>query len=224
MRKFFILFFFLLSYLVQAQNNNSGDWFDGQLTLDNKEIITGFIQYDHKSDIVKVKTRDNIKSFTAKQCLIMEFFDDRRNQKREFYSLPFGIKESSYEVPIFFEVIIFGERLTLLARQSTGVITERAMPAPGMMYGMYPPMGSIFTREVEFEAFYILKGNGKIKKLTEESYLPFNNSKFKSINKKLFNEAVRERDSEVRSFIKKNKLSIAKRNELIQIIDYYNTL
>jgi hypothetical protein len=220
----FFLLIFTISNNIFSQQNRNNDWYDGQLTLENNMIIQGLIQYDYQSDIVKIKTRDNIKSFTAKQCLIIEFFDEVRNQRREFFSLPYAIKESNYEVPIFFEVITFGEKITLLARQSIGTITERAMPGPGMGYGIYPPMGAMFTREVELEAFYVLKGKNKIRKLTDDSYLPYTNSKFKNINKKILSDVTRDRDSELKSYIKKNKLNIAKRNELIRIIEFYNTI
>lgn len=222
MKKYLLAFFLIIPLSLLGQNSKFIHWFEGQVTLENKEKIDGIIQYDYTSDIVKVKRNEHIRSFTAKQCLMLEFFDENRNMRREYFSLPYAIKQSNYEVPVFFEVIIFGEKMTLLARQSIGVITERAFPAGG--FGFYHPFGSVYSREVEFEAFYILKSNNKIKKLTDDSYLPYHNSKFKGVNKKLFNELFKDREAEIKSFIKKNKLNTSKRSDLIKIVKYYNTL
>lgn len=210
MRKIFalIITLFMVGSLAQAQDFPSQIWHQGKVFLTTGEIAEGKVKYDLEANVVQVH-REGIETFSATTVDHFEIFDEYYGGIRTFYSLPYAIN-SDYKVPIFFELLVQGDEITLLCREY--ITTDARGMRRGMYYPMYmnPMYGMpmMASSRLAFD-FYFLEDTG-IKKYSQKK-------------KELF-EIMDDKTDELKLFIRKNRLSHDKRGDLLRITAYYNQL
>lgn len=200
---------FLLSFLalllvggaVRAQYFPSEYWHDGWLVSDDGDTLRGEIKYDLPNDLVQVKGRDRINTYSSRKILYLEFYDKTTENYRQFYSLPYAVNYD-YKVPMLFELLYEGE-LSLLARES---IIQETVPA----VQSYSLGGFNQTRQRLDYSFYFLDKKGNIR--------------LYSGKKPELQDAMRDRWSEVKPFMKKNRLSPDKIRDLVRVVAFYNSV
>jgi hypothetical protein len=175
-------------------------WHEGKIVLLDGETIKGNVKYDLENDIIQIDNHNRVQTFSSRKILNFEIFDEGFNSYRLFYALPYKVKPN-YETPILFEILHEGS-LSLLCRE---FIVQETMP----QYGYYPRFGGMMRMRLSYE-YYFLKENGTI-----DRYLP---------KKRDLLHVMRNKSSEVRSFIKKNRLRYDRRDDLAKITAYYNSL
>lgn len=197
-----LIFTVLLSFFafaVQAQFP-SELWHEGKVVLVNHDTISGAIKYDLERDILQVNDSKTIEAYTARKVLYFSIFDNSTNQYRQFYALPFNVT-ADYKTPIFFEVFYEG-KMTLLAREYVTIQTTSYGPA-GMS-------GSTYSRQILDYNYYFLSETGGINLYRK--------------NKKELYFRMRKYESQIKNFVKRNRLHIDNKKDLIQIFEYYNSL
>nr|WP_209332251.1 hypothetical protein [Lunatimonas salinarum] len=193
---------------VHAQEFPSQVWHNGKVFLENGALVEGKVKYDLDNNVVTVAT-ESVETFNAVSVTRFEIFDEYYGGIRVFYSLPYA-STSDYKVPMFFELLVEGEEVTLLCREYI-TVDNRGMNGMGMR-GMYmgpmwgPPMMG-FDR-LAFD-YYFLAESG-IQKYSQKK-------------RDLF-ELMDDRSSEVKLYMRKNRLSHDKRGDLLRITAYYNQL
>jgi hypothetical protein len=195
---FITLVFSTLS--IKAQVFPSQIWHEGKIVLLDGETIQGNVKYNLENDIIQIDNHNRVQTFSSRKILNFEIFDEGFNSYRLFYALPYKVKPN-YETPILFEILHEGS-LSLLCRE---FIVQETMP----QYGYYPRFGGMMRMRLSYE-YYFLKENGTI-----DRYLP---------KKRDLLHVMRNKSSEVRSFIKKNRLRYDRRDDLAKITAYYNSL
>ncbi|WP_114749905.1 hypothetical protein [Pleomorphovibrio marinus] len=193
---------------VQAQEFPSQVWHNGKVFLENGEVFEGKVKYDLENNVVNVQDQ-TIKTFNAVSIHHFEIFDEYYGGVRVFYSLPYAMN-SDYKVPIFFELLVEGEEMTLLCREFI-TVDNRGMNHMGMrgmhmgpMWGA-PMMG--FNR-LAFEYYFL--ADQEIQKYSQKK-------------RELF-DLMDDKSSEVRLYMRKNRLSHDRRGDLTRITAYYNQL
>lgn len=202
-RTFFLSFlaFLLVCGAARAQYFPSEYWHDGWLVSDDGDTLRGELKYDLTNDLVQVKGRDRINAYSSRKILYIEFYDKTTESYRQFYSLPYAVNYD-YKVPMLFELLYEGE-LSLLARES---IVQETVPA----VQSYALGGFNQTRQRLDYSFYFLDKKGNIR--------------LYSGKKPELQDAMRDRWSEVKPFMKKNRLSPDKIRDLVRIVAFYNSV
>lgn len=195
---FFIIILFINSS-ISAQTFPSQIWHEGKVILLTGETIKGAIKYNLDNDLILVNTNNTIQTFSSRKISNFEIFDEGFNAYRLFYALPYQVRPN-YEAPLLFEVLHEGP-LSLLCRE---FIVQESIPQFGY-YSRYNMRRSRLTFD-----FFFLKENGGIDK-----YIP---------NKKELLHVMRNKSSEIKSFVKKNKLRYDRREDLAKITAYYNEI
>lgn len=166
------------------------------------DSITGKVKYDLDNNAVQVTNGRGIETFSALQVKFFEIFDEIFGDFRYFYSLPF-MTADGYERPIFFEVLYEGN-LTLLAREY--IITDNTMQNSWFNRG---PFWWPYHR-LDFKYFFVDARSGQIQE--------FNRKRNTLLN------IMDKHSSNVRDYIKGNKLKMDQRSDLVKITSYYNGL
>ncbi|MEX2512779.1 MAG: hypothetical protein WD398_07735 [Cyclobacteriaceae bacterium] len=207
----FIWMALLISFSAQGQEFPSQVWHEGKVFLASGEIHEGKVKYDMETNIVQVQN-NVIETFSSASISHFEIFDEYYGGIRIFYSLPYAVN-SDYETPIFFELLTEGENITLLCREYI-TVDNRGMNNMGMR-GMYmnpmwgpPMMGRGFSR-LAFDYYF----------LTDQEIQKYSQKK-----RELLNEIMDDKSSEVKLYMRKNRLSHDKRGDLLRITAYYNQL
>lgn len=205
-----LLFVLLISTAGFSQEFPSQVWHDGQVFLTTGESYEGKVKYDLEANIVQVQS-NTIETFSSASISHFEIYDEIYGGIRIFYSLPYALN-SDYKTPIFFELLTEGEEITLLCREFITVDNRNfnTMGMRGMymnpMWGM--PMGMGFNR-LDFD-FYFLQDQ-KIYKYSQKK-------------RELLNEFMDDKSSEMKLYMRKNKLSHDKRGDLLRITAHYNQI
>ncbi len=190
-----------LSGFVQAQYFPSEYWHDGWVVTDEDDTLRGEIKYDLPNDLVQVKNVERINTFSSRKILYIEFYDKTTENYRQFYSLPYAVNYD-YKVPMLFELLYEGE-LSLLTREA---IIQETVPS----VQSYALSGYNQTRQRLDYSFYFLDKKGNIKLYGGK--------------KPELQDAMRDRWPEVRTFMKKNRLSTDKIRDLVRIVAFYNSV
>jgi hypothetical protein len=194
-----LLFFIMLtSSFVHAQQFAYELWHEGKIVLESNDTIKGLVKYDMQSDLLQVKAKNQLESFTARKVLFFEIFDSTVKRYRQFYSLPYS-QNNTYKTPVFFELLSEG-KLTLLTREK---LEYRTVSSGYYYYGNY-------TRLVMINQFFLLKPNGNI-----EEFIGKKNDWLGLMENK---------EEDVKAFAKENRLDFDDKYELTRIVEYYNSL
>lgn len=194
----FFLFFALSTAYAQFP---SEVWHDGKLVLLQGDTLKGLIKYDLETDIVQFsKDKKTIQTFTARKLLHFEIFDEISKAYRDFYVLPYNIS-GNYNAPIIFELIFEGRKITLLSREA---IEYQVTNYPYSVAGSYTQLVLVYTH-------FFLTDEGKI--------IEFDNKR-----KTLYRDIMSDRSSEIKKFIKNNRLKVDRRVDLVKTVAYYNSL
>ena len=190
---------FMISWTSHAQFP-SELWHEGKIVLVNRDTIKGNIKYDLDRDIVQINNNQGAEAYTAKKLLYFNFLDESSRQYRQFYALPFSIT-LEYKTPVFFEVLFEG-KMTLLGREFIMIKTTS--------YGNTGLGGNSYSRQVLAYRYYFLNDTGKI-------------TRFQGNKRQLF-QILKNRETEVKQFIKRNRIKYDDKSDMIHLVDYYNTL
>lgn len=177
-------------------------WSKGRIMLTSDDTLKGTVNYNPATDLLQINIDNTIKTFSAQQVASFDFFDTDNNIVRYYKVYPFSAY-SNYQTPVFFETLQEGA-ITLLVRENA--VVENA------------PMYDNFGRRSFYSSprirmvydFYFKKADGKVQK-----YKP---------SKKALLDMLSDKQSEIKAYIKEHRLSYSSKKDLIQIINYYNTL
>jgi hypothetical protein len=201
----------LIPYISHAQRFAEETWHEGKVILLEGDTIQGSLRFALKDEIVQVQTPQNLQTYTSRKVLSFTFFDRLAKRDRTFYSFNFA-KTPNYETPTFFELLLQGKPNSLLGRETLVKNTQFVNPGP---WGTpMNPMGMgtsipITTFSVKME-MYLLLGDGRIKS-------------FDGTKKRLL-FLLKDKEKEIKDYIKKNSVNFNSPNDISRIVQYYNLL
>ena len=206
-----IAFLLLLSGVSLAQEFPSQVWHPGKVFLSSGQMYEGKLKYDLDANVVLVQG-NTVETFSSASITYFEIFDEVYGGLRTFYSLPYALN-SDYKTPIFFELLTEGEDITLLCREFI-TADNRGFNSNGMrgmymnpMWGM--PMGGRGFSRLDFNFYF----------LHDQKIFKYNQKK-----NVLLKDFMEDKSSEMKLYMRKNKLSHDKRGDLLRITAYYNQL
>ncbi|WP_425391016.1 hypothetical protein [Ekhidna sp.] len=200
MRYLFGLICLLAILSVSAQRFSSEVFHDGFLVTTDKDTIKGDLKYDLDANILTVVHRGKTKSFSSHKVFYFEIFDKIVNNYRQFYSIPYTVN-FDYKIPVFFELVYEGE-MSLLAREH---LVSQTVNSSSAYWG-----GGTGTQIVIKYTYYFMDDNGKI---------TYFNGKRKDLL-----SFMSKKQSEVKKFIKDNKLDTDEMADLVRITAFYNSI
>ncbi|MFM8912720.1 MAG: hypothetical protein ACKOE6_07385, partial [Flammeovirgaceae bacterium] len=114
MNRAFIFFLVCFSTVAKAQQFPFEFWHEGKIVLETSDTLRGLVKYDLQNDLLQLKVKNQLESFTARKVLFFEIFDQSAKRYRQFFSLPYS-QNNTYNTPTFFELVAEG-KLTVLTR------------------------------------------------------------------------------------------------------------
>lgn len=192
----------LLFTPVDAQRNAWRDnWYRGTLVLTTGDTLSGDIHFELDNDLVQISLSETVKTYSARQIWSYQIYDPNLMADRQFYALEYQV-EPNYKVPVLFELLAVGE-VNLLAREK--LVTENVP-----QYDYWGNSRYYYTRNRLSHDFYFGFPNGKIRKYGG--------------TKRDFYYLIKDNTGEMKKFIRENRLRYNDMYDLIQMINYYNSL
>lgn len=196
-------FSFLFIFTIAAKGQSNDRWVKGEVDLVSGKTIRGNIQFDlETNELLVITNNQKAKLFTSVNVESFQVIDDEAEMSRYFFSLPYKV-EKHYEKNIFFELLSEGH-ITLLSRSVWSEVPVYYQDPNGMVTNTY-------SRSIVLEQFYFILEDGEI--ITSEP----------TIKDLLANGIFPEiAASDITSFVKRQKLKIHKRVDMITLINFYN--
>ena len=191
----------VLGLLTQVEAQFSKEvWHEGILVTTDDDTLKGLIKYDMDANVVQlIINEQKVMTFSSHKIFYFEIFDKVVKNYRQFYSIPYEVNYN-YTIPIIFEVL-YEAPLSLLAREA---IVQETVPNSSVYWG------GTYTRDKLEYSFYFLDKEGNIRMYTGKR------SELLAIMSK--------KSSEVKNYIKKNKLKTEEVRDLIRITAFYNSI
>lgn len=200
MKAFIGLLLLSFAFVGYAQEFSSEVFHKGYLITSEGDTVRGKIKYDLEANIVSMVERGKIKTFSSHKVFYFEINDEILNTFRQFYSLPYAVNYG-YEIPILFELLYEGP-LSLLTREA---LVQQSQNAGSPYWG-----GATYPRTVVQYSFYFLNTKGEI-------------TYFSGKKKDLF-AILYKKESEVKKYVKDNRLDTDDIRDLIRIAAFYNSI
>lgn len=200
MRYIFLFVLLLSTFHISAQTFSYEVFHDGFMVTTERDTIKGDLKYDLDANILTVIHKGRTKSFSSHKVFYFEIFDKILNNYRQFYSVPYTVN-IGYKIPVFFELVYEG-KLSLLTREH---IVAQTVNNTSAYWG-----GGNSTRLVIEYSFYFMDSEGNI-------------TFFAGKKKELLN-FMNKKQSEIKKFIKDNKLDTDKLADLVRITAFYNSI
>lgn len=192
-------------------NIDTQEWHYGKVVLASGDSLSGQVVYHPHKEVVQVSSNDGAVSSFSPVNVSYFVVNDIYTGKPQFFRSIFwnlGRQDTDFKKPVFFEQMNDG-RLVLIKRQ-TGVVSRPTDNLMGDPYqeALYPQRKA--SSESVQEAYYALLPNGEIVPLRKK--------------KRDLHQLFGEKSDQVKQFVKSNKLDYNDPNELVTIVNYFNSL
>lgn len=196
----FSLTLFLSVFSVKAQEQLLPPdlWYNGEIILLDSTSVVGKVKYDFQGNTILLKSRGEVETYTPRTVLKMQF-SDSTGKERLFIIRNFKNKKE-FQMALFFEVLVKGD-VNLYTREEVVYYSAGNMASQGFQ--------SEIKRLLVYEYFF-QSNSGKI-------YY------FKPMRKYVL-KVFKEKQDEIKEYVKNNKLRYTSKKDLIEIFRYYNTL
>lgn len=237
MKHIFGIFFFLgllLGNNIQSRAQAQEDlWFNGSVQLDNGQVIEGALSFysTEKTGLLQINTGGKILSFDANQIISFNFFDDRLEMHRRFYSLPYKVPDQNYDVMLFFETTYEGQHISVLSKTIFRSETRTTNYNPYRYRGYYIPtwyndpyMPRSVSVMVPYETLYLVTPESSIESYSEPTPLSSQRIRYRKADYDLLLRMMKDKRGAVEKYVDSNKLDPREKADLIRIVQYYNDL
>jgi len=194
------------------------EWPLGRVYLTTGDSVNGKITYHRTEDLVKVSKPDgSVAAFAPVTVRGFEAVDREGRYRRVFVTQRWnmGNDYSDFLAPAFFEQIVLG-RYGLLRREtmsrrdvSRDPMYRRGYGNPYGGYGGYPMGGPMYVDQ-RVSSFFLLLPSGKVKELRNV--------------KKDLETVFGKKKSQMKSYIKQNKLKYTELPDLAKIVAYFGSI
>jgi hypothetical protein len=176
------------------------EWREGFLLIASQDTLRGKIKYDLTGNTVQIATSTRIMALSSYKVFYFEIFDEVYRNYRHFYTIPFKLR-SNYEAPVIFEVLFEGP-LSLLAREK--IVQETINNNSPFL------TTPRFTQDALDYDFYFLTKKGRI-------------TYYQGSRNELL-EIMASKSTQVKEYIKTNRLRTDQVEDLIRITSFYNSI
>ena len=191
-----IVFCFLL--LLGNAQFSSDIWHDGYLVTSDKDTLQGKVKYDMENNSIQFYNEKVIRTFSSYQVFYFNIFDELLDNYRQFYCIPYRLK-TDYKTPIIFELLYEGE-LSLMAREA---VVQESVPVGNTVY-------SGIRRDRLQQQFFFVDKKGRI-------------TSYKGKRGELL-AIMSDKSSQVKTFMKKNRLKSNTARDLVRVTAFYNSI
>ena len=199
--RYLLTFTLLISvFSLSAQQFSSEVFHEGFMITTDKDTIKGDLKYDLDANYLTVIHQGKTKSFSSHKVFYFEIFDQLLNNYRQFYSILHTVN-IDYKIPIFFELVYEG-KLSLMAREH---IVSQTVNSSSAYWG-----GGNNIRLVIKYTFYFLDDKGNIT--------------YYSGRKKDLLSYMSKKQSDIKKFIKDNRLDTNQMADLVRITAFFNSI
>jgi hypothetical protein len=220
-----LLLIFFMPVAAQDDPIMQSHWNAGVLTLKNETTLKGFIHHNEKFRSIRFREKldDEEESNVGEgRILSMEYYDTNTSKNKKFFSWDVEEDGNTIQGAALYEVIMVTDNFIVLSRKF-GVLPDTRM-------GKGKDTGNSKLEYDKIEKIFLAAegGRGKLLWLGPVSEISELKSPVAQIAPFFDGDVLRKYTGsywrEVKSYIKKNRLKLKQRSDLVQVLNFYQGL
>lgn len=225
------------SETTEILSNIEGDGasFDGRIILNDGTVESGTITYNDRTAVVSFKSDAKTGTYSARSLAGFEFYDHSIDQDRKFFSMEYEMRNGGARTSHFFEIIREYKTFAVVIKLDPIAIRKRVGVVEAVVGGNYEKTRVVvsnamtvyfFNEDLSIRPYLEVssKSVSHINKLWGWDIYSGESTKVRILDYDLPKILMGDKYKEVVSYMKKNKLHWDQKDELIQVLDYYNSL
>lgn len=101
MKRTLTLVLICISVAASAQQFPFEFWHEGKIVLETSDTLRGLVKYDLQNDLLQLKIKNQLESFTARKVLFFEIFDQSAKRYRQFLFVALFAKQYLQHTHLF---------------------------------------------------------------------------------------------------------------------------
>lgn len=210
-------------------------WSEGSILLNNGTELKGLVRYDDRNSLLSFQNGNDSKSFTPRSVSAFEYFDELFNQRRVFYVFQYEDPITDAIRPQFFELLREFKNFTVLCKTDPLKFDQKRNTFTDMDAELMLSRPSTRFEVIQTEIVYIMDLNNEINPYIrttrkQDGTKSLFTRKDTKTRKKMINESLLETSVtpsvylKLEQYAKEKDLSFKYRDDLLLILDYYETL
>jgi hypothetical protein len=209
------------------------EWCEGSIMLNDGTELKGLVKYNSRNGILSYEDGQESKVFTPLRVAGFEFFDERFQKQRIFYTFKYEDSETNVERPLFFEFLKDYKNFAVLSKLDRIDIGEKSYTTRGLgPNGTYSGYSINRTEISQSETIYLMKNTGEIKPYFKVTVIEdgardlFTQKDAKTMNKMIDRDLLEEymdpsEYQKLVAYAKTHNLSFKRKDDFLNILCYY---
>ena len=210
-------------------------WEEGSILLNDNSELKGQLKYNDRTGIVSFESGAKSGSYNARNLVGFEFHDSRGNYQRFFYSIPYESPDDNRMINQFFEVIREYKEFAIVIKTDPVDVRKRKK-----LYNDFPTANTttltertiidqvttlFFMRASDLKIMPFLEITDRdLSKTDKWAFFDGAKLKVKIIDPGLPRELMGKYFDKVGLFAEDRKLEWDEKDDLVSILDYYDSL
>ena len=209
-------------------------WRDGHIVLKDNSSYRGKVYYNTNFGTIQYKpdNESEIITFQENRILSLNYFEEETNRSRNYHAFTYIDTLADREYESLFEIIKDFKTFAVLSRSSKASMFLPANYNSYNVVGMFKDFGVTQDKMfIQVEGIFFIDSRNKL-----ELYMLIRNTDFdgvlndysktksKIIERSILKEYTKKFWNNIEQYIKQNKLKPQNKNDLLQILDYYEEL
>lgn len=204
------------------------EWGQGSVMLNDGTELKGMLKYNDKVGMLSFENGSDSRSFTARGITGFEFFDEKVQRQRVFYTLEYMDEErEAAKRPYLFEVLKEFSNFAVVSKIDPVVVTQ-STGSPGA-YPLLEGTATTSTKIILTESVFVLTSDGDIKPylkliryIHDKTMFDIDKTKRKIVDRKLHKAYFIEPGySKMLEYIKREDLDMEDKEDFIKALSYY---
>jgi hypothetical protein len=192
-----------IAWSAYAQKFSMDIFHEGSLYLYESDTLEGRVKYDFSAEQIQVQIGERLLAYNTGKIDKVVFKDELSGIVRELRVFEYSLSNNGYDLPVLFEFLLEG-KIQVLSRESVVWESNTNFISPYTM-----PITTSQRREIR-QLYFRSSISGKIKRYgySKGDLMMF----------------VRSKSSQVKSYMKRERLKATRNEDVVHIIDYFNKL
>lgn len=190
-----------LDYKLEGTPYIDEEWANAEILFKSNEVIKNIpVKYDLQENIMEIKTKKTIKVCPSDRIIAFELSNNEAEETRKYVNCNrFKIEE---DLKGFYEVLVDNDK-------GMGLFLKTEVTLKKSNYNPALDVGDMTTKVIKRDNFFLVSGDYATR-------VPK--------NKKSFLKAFKGKSSVIDLLLKEEKLKFNKKEDLIKVVEYYNSI
>jgi hypothetical protein len=212
-----------------------GSTYEGRIVLNDGTEEQGTITYNDRTAIVSFKSGSHTGTYSARNLTSFDFYDNDARQQRTFFSMEYETRDGGSRTSQFFEIVRQYTHFAVLTKTDPVSINKKTGVVEALALGDYEQNRVVvsnamtiyfISEDLSVQPYLEVssKDVSHVNRLWRWDFFSGESTRVRILDNDLPKKLMGDHYKKVVEYIKRNKLDWGRKDDLISILDYYDSL